>query len=57
MDLSALSSTLPPGLADAERDMGDKFRGERTTVSTTYLYRHRHEVVGKRIADDAQLPH
>lgn len=28
MDLSALNSTLPPGLADAERDMGDKFRGE-----------------------------
>lgn len=27
MDLSALGSTLPPGLADAERDMGDKFRG------------------------------
>ena len=28
MDLSALSSTLPPGLAEAEREMGDKFRGE-----------------------------
>jgi hypothetical protein len=27
MDLSALGSSLPPGLADAERDMGDKFRG------------------------------
>ncbi|RSH83818.1 hypothetical protein EHS25_005433 [Saitozyma podzolica] len=26
MDLSALGSSLPPGLADAERDMGDKFR-------------------------------
>lgn len=28
MDLSSLDSTLPPALADAERDMGDKFRGE-----------------------------
>jgi hypothetical protein len=27
MDLSSLDSTLPPALADAERDMGDKFRG------------------------------
>ena len=27
MDLSTLGSTLPPGLADAERDMGNKFRG------------------------------
>lgn len=27
MDLSALNSTLPPGLADVEREMGDKFRG------------------------------
>lgn len=28
MDLSSLDSTLPPALADAERDMGDKFRGK-----------------------------
>lgn len=28
MDLSALNSTLPQGLAEAERDMGEKFRGE-----------------------------
>ena len=28
MDLSALNSSLPQGLADAERDMGEKFRGE-----------------------------
>ena len=28
MDLSSLNSTLPPALADAERDMGDKFRGK-----------------------------
>lgn len=28
MDLSALNSTLPPGLADGEREMGDKFRGK-----------------------------
>jgi hypothetical protein len=33
MDLSALGSTLPPGLgADVERDMGDKFRGEYRDV-------------------------
>lgn len=28
MDLSGLDSSLPAGLADAERDMTDKFRGE-----------------------------
>jgi hypothetical protein len=28
MDLSALGSTLPPGLEDAEQEMGNKFRGE-----------------------------
>ena len=34
MDLSALGSTLPPGLgADVERDMGDKFRGKRCAHS------------------------
>lgn len=27
MDLSTLSTSLPPGLADAEREMGDKFKG------------------------------
>lgn len=30
MDLSSLDSTLPPALADAEREMGDKFRGKST---------------------------
>jgi hypothetical protein len=30
MDLSSLDTTLPPALADAERDMGDKFRGKPT---------------------------
>jgi hypothetical protein len=33
MDLSSLDSTLPPALADAERDMGDKFRGMSCSVS------------------------
>lgn len=28
MDLSGLDSSLPAGLADAERDMTDKFRGK-----------------------------
>lgn len=28
MDLSVLGSTLPPGLEDAEQEMGNKFRGE-----------------------------
>lgn len=32
MDLSSLDSTLPPALADAERDMGDKFRGMSHSV-------------------------
>jgi hypothetical protein len=32
MDLSSLDSTLPPALADAERDMGDKFRGMSGSV-------------------------
>ena len=34
MDLSSLDSTLPPALADAERDMGDKFRGMSGSVSS-----------------------
>jgi hypothetical protein len=33
MDLSSLDSTLPPALADAEREMGDKFRGKLTRSS------------------------
>ena len=33
MDLSSLNQTLPPDLADAERDMGDKFRGASTAPS------------------------
>lgn len=33
MDLSALGNTLPPGLADAEREMGDKFRGESSPAT------------------------
>ena len=32
MDLSSLDSTLPPALADAERDMGDKFRGMSRSI-------------------------
>jgi len=35
MDLSSLDSTLPPALADAERDMGDKFRGMSSSVSSS----------------------
>jgi hypothetical protein len=34
MDLSSLDSTLPPALADAEQDMGDKFRGMLGSVSS-----------------------
>ncbi|WWD22185.1 hypothetical protein CI109_106676 [Kwoniella shandongensis] len=36
MDLSNLSSTLPPGLADAERDMGDKFRAAALSITNLY---------------------
>ncbi|GMK59207.1 hypothetical protein CspeluHIS016_0702220 [Cutaneotrichosporon spelunceum] len=37
MDLSSLDTTLPPALADAERDMGDKFRA--AAMSITQLYK------------------
>ncbi|ORX34463.1 hypothetical protein BD324DRAFT_636028 [Kockovaella imperatae] len=36
MDLSALGTTLPPGLADAERDMGDKFRAAALSITNLY---------------------
>ncbi|WWC87117.1 uncharacterized protein L201_002003 [Kwoniella dendrophila CBS 6074] len=36
MDLSTLGSTLPPGLADAERDMGDKFRAAALSITNLY---------------------
>ncbi|OCF76742.1 hypothetical protein I204_02443 [Kwoniella mangroviensis CBS 8886] len=36
MDLSTLRSTLPPGLADAERDMGDKFRAAALSITNLY---------------------
>ncbi|WOO83401.1 uncharacterized protein LOC62_05G006927 [Vanrija pseudolonga] len=36
MDLSALNSSLPPGLADAERDMGGKFRAAALSITTLY---------------------
>ncbi|KAL7418633.1 hypothetical protein Q5752_007091 [Cryptotrichosporon argae] len=36
MDLSSLDSTLPPGLAEAERDMGDKFRSAAMAMTTLY---------------------
>ncbi|WVR04501.1 hypothetical protein IAU60_001505 [Kwoniella sp. DSM 27419] len=36
MDLSGLGSTLPAGLADAERDMGDKFRAAALSITNLY---------------------
>ncbi|WVF69860.1 hypothetical protein IAT40_004641 [Kwoniella sp. CBS 6097] len=36
MDLSGLGSSLPPGLADAERDMGDKFRAAALSITNLY---------------------
>ncbi|WWC67766.1 uncharacterized protein I206_101678 [Kwoniella pini CBS 10737] len=36
MDLSTLGTTLPPGLADAERDMGDKFRAAALSITNLY---------------------
>ncbi|RSH78833.1 uncharacterized protein EHS24_001752 [Apiotrichum porosum] len=49
MDLSALNSSLPPGLADAERDMGDKFRAAALSITTLYksslaLNKHAYQV-------------
>ncbi|OCF37492.1 hypothetical protein I316_00616 [Kwoniella heveanensis BCC8398] len=36
MDLSGLGTSLPPGLADAERDMGDKFRAAALSITNLY---------------------
>ncbi|WVQ84848.1 hypothetical protein IAT38_007005 [Cryptococcus sp. DSM 104549] len=36
MDLSGLGSTLPPDLADAEREMGAKFRAAALSITTLY---------------------
>ncbi|KAK1926492.1 hypothetical protein DB88DRAFT_482050 [Papiliotrema laurentii] len=36
MDLSTLGSTLPSDLADAERDMGEKFRAAALSITTLY---------------------
>ena len=52
MDLSTLGSTLPSDLADAERDMGEKFRGEcprrvLLCLSTTTTIRSR---AGERVS-------
>ncbi|WVQ75710.1 hypothetical protein IAR50_005340 [Cryptococcus sp. DSM 104548] len=36
MDLSNLQSNLPPDLADAERDIGDKFRAAAASITALY---------------------
>ncbi|ODN76394.1 hypothetical protein L198_08078 [Cryptococcus wingfieldii CBS 7118] len=36
MDLSNLQSTLPPDLADAQRDIGDKFRAAAASIAALY---------------------
>jgi len=50
MDLSALGSTLPPGLADAEREMGDKFRGGFP------IFDMNHVTVGGEVGATAPMP-